>query len=1440
MKKILLFFSLCILWRFSSAQKNPYPEVTISSPTAAALGKYGDIPVSYHTGVPDIGVPIYTVTEGSLKLPISLSYHASGIKLMEPASWVGLGWSLNAGGVITRTVQGAPDEAGTGSNSNQTYGHFSDYGYNSYMYAGTGNVQDWQRFASGDKDGQPDMFFFNFGGYSGKFYFSDDRTPVIVPQQDFKIDYTYTYGASIQSFTITTPDGVKYFFGNSPGITGTAPFESTNPWNIQNGLTSGTVISSWFLNKIQSADGLFSISLQYVPENYGYFTIGSHPVDPVNVSNNDYRGYYLTKNIMHGVRLSKITCSNGEVDFIANTVRADLSDNSMFTTESTNSGTTSAKALDKIQINDNSGFCKSFNFSYDYFTDANNTPLPSEFSTLYSSVQTDTKRLKLTSVQESSCDGSLSVNPYVFTYSTQNLPRRLCFAQDYWGYNNGNTSNQILIPTYTTTYYGVNTQHSGADRSTAWPAMEAGTLKQITYPTKGSTSFDYEPNDVWQQYTTSDYSGHFPFYLNLPGAEDVYSQSDPITVTEITHPLQISINNTSNYSATFQIFNSSGSLLQSYTLGNNSTDNENYYFPSTGNYTCKLSILSTSATGGCQAYINYNWATTTHSQNSYVGGLRIKTITQNTNITNTNNIVTNYSYYNNGNSTGVLYDIPAFAQIVRNDMIENIGYYTSTVGFNPNTLSPNGCIAAPSPEYYISAGDLRPMTTVQGSIVGYKQVTVSQTGNGSSVYHYYVSDFDNFNQQSSPQLAITSIDISGCDPQAPNFPAAPLPFDSKRGELYYEEHFDNSGTKLKDVFYYPVFNTNAGPVTPVFTVGSLNTALLGTFSSMSNVRKVSVNTVETDYSPQGNITINNTKYFGSNYHNEVTKEQSTDSKGNTVENDYKYAFDFRVTSCDASNCLTNYTNACTSCTNTYNTARQACNVNDATCLTNAYMAMLQCNTNARVNYVGCQQTTKTSAANCYSSARSSADTNLNPILEMQNQYINAPVETSNWRSSQLVSASFNKYMKNSAGAIYLHYPQKLNLSAPSSSFTDAAVNSNGLTKDSRYTTEATINYNSGNIHDIAPKAGVPTSYIWDYGNNLPVAKVANVASTDIIAYTSFESDGTGGWTIGSTQRYKNAAATGSQSYNLSSGTITKSITPSVKYKITFWAKKVPTISGATQTFTGKKNFEQFTYYEYVTKNDASSITISGSQVLIDELRLYPVNAQMTTYTYSPLVGMTSECDENNVITYYEYDALGRLAHVRDQDNYILKKYCYNYAGQSAPCTLTYQNTLQTATFIKKDCTDTAYGGSEVVDSVQAGQYYSDQSQEEADSLATDYLNTNGQAFANTNGTCLPRMNFILDNYTNVAGFTVTFTNVYDSTLIYTLVFPQNADSLVSPQKIPQGRYNITITNANTTDSYLFTVSGPAGQIQVNSSQGSWVNVWVNSNEFNRISIGTPQ
>jgi hypothetical protein len=58
---------------------------------------------------------------------------------------------------------------------------------------------------------------------------------------------------------------------------------------------------------------------------------------------------------------------------------------------------------------------------------------------------------------------------------------------------------------------------------------------------------------------------------------------------------------------------------------------------------------------------------------------------------------------------------------------------------------------------------------------------------------------------------------------------------------------------------------------------------------------------------------------------------------------------------------------------------------------------------------------------------------------------------------------------------------------------------------------------------------------------------------------------------------------------------------------------------------------------------------------------------MVTYTYNPLIGISNQCDMNNRVSYYEYDNVGRLNIVRDQDRNIVKKYCYDYAGQPVSC-----------------------------------------------------------------------------------------------------------------------------------------------------------------------------
>jgi YD repeat-containing protein len=83
----------------------------------------------------------------------------------------------------------------------------------------------------------------------------------------------------------------------------------------------------------------------------------------------------------------------------------------------------------------------------------------------------------------------------------------------------------------------------------------------------------------------------------------------------------------------------------------------------------------------------------------------------------------------------------------------------------------------------------------------------------------------------------------------------------------------------------------------------------------------------------------------------------------------------------------------------------------------------------------------------------------------------------------------------------------------------------------------------------------------------------------------------------------------------------------------------------------------------VLNNPANEITLRQE---LDKLKMLS-GSFVTTYTYKQLVGITSETDPNRKTKYYEYDAFNRLILIRDQDNNILKKICYNYAGQPENC-----------------------------------------------------------------------------------------------------------------------------------------------------------------------------
>ena len=80
------------------------------SPEAAGLSKLDLNPSVSATGRAPMNIPLYTLAAAGMQIPVQLAYTGgNGIRVNEAASSVGLGWVLDAGGVISVAVHGKPD-----------------------------------------------------------------------------------------------------------------------------------------------------------------------------------------------------------------------------------------------------------------------------------------------------------------------------------------------------------------------------------------------------------------------------------------------------------------------------------------------------------------------------------------------------------------------------------------------------------------------------------------------------------------------------------------------------------------------------------------------------------------------------------------------------------------------------------------------------------------------------------------------------------------------------------------------------------------------------------------------------------------------------------------------------------------------------------------------------------------------------------------------------------------------------------------------------------------------------------------------------------------------------------------------------------------------------------------------------------------------------------
>jgi YD repeat-containing protein len=186
------------------------------------------------------------------------------------------------------------------------------------------------------------------------------------------------------------------------------------------------------------------------------------------------------------------------------------------------------------------------------------------------------------------------------------------------------------------------------------------------------------------------------------------------------------------------------------------------------------------------------------------------------------------------------------------------------------------------------------------------------------------------------------------------------------------------------------------------------------------------------------------------------------------------------------------------------------------------------------------------------------------------------------------------------------------------------------------------------------------TYIWDNVLETPIAEIKN-ASPNQVAFSSFENNALGGWSITSGATTSSAPYTGSNSFT---GTLQRTVTMTgtINYFITLWTSSAatPTVNGASGTVVRTSNgFNLYLWKIPVTNSGA--ITVTGTQ--IDEVRLFPEGSEMQTLTYKPFIGPSTTTDANNHVTFYNYDSNNRLQIVKDQDGNVEKTIEYHYQNQ---------------------------------------------------------------------------------------------------------------------------------------------------------------------------------
>ncbi|WP_461630286.1 RHS repeat domain-containing protein [Labilibaculum euxinus] len=1161
--QLLIFvFSFYVFNCIGQTNDNSFniPDVIPKSPEVASLERYGEVNCSEYTGTPNISVPIHIVKTGSISVPIGATYNATGVRVAQEATWVGLGWDLSCVNAVLYHPNGSNDQCYNGTTiptsdwcdmsnyirkSSNYYGVSATFSFEDGTY-GFGNFEN--PCACYDEHpakickapimgaikegiGQLDYFSVNCFGISANFYVDRSTGQAEIFGEDSKIAITTTLNSrgKIEGISIIDESGNIYVFDARE-------------------MFGQRYYNAWYLTSIVSPEGKY---VRFTYKKYG-------SIEPIHPLSETYDSQYgMNKKIAHPfssvndvlfpLYLSEIETEKETVKFWTSQNRQDIE----------GSG---AARLDSISVTDKfqTNYRKSviFNYSYfqgsdiggDYYVDENFTKANCYLS----------KRLKLNSLEL--VEGySNAKKRYGFVYNESvDLPLKTSYAVDHWGFYNG-CDNSTFLPVSIYSSGGA-LDFNGANKGANPQTCSAWTLKKIVYPTGGSTEFTFEPHSFSNTTIySSTQSGPLTSYKQCASAM-VYRGSSSVNSTfTLTSESKVKIKSAFIITPACDDETSSGRtmLLGPVGLSWSSTSpgfqSETKILPA-GNYAIVASINTSCSSYDCNYEVSVWVETTTEgnttiSNSSIGGGLRIKKIKNCTSEGIASIKEYEYTTDDDSTSSGILmtpidYTKKENYKIVCGDSNSaNSGIEVRTTG--TSTI-------------YSSS------TTPLKAIVGYSRVKIQNATSSGSNNGYVIKEFRN--KEPYPIfdfLLCTDFCLDN------GLLVSSTDYLSNGNYVYKEtldyEDYDDSKKNEQYVNFY-MTDTYRGPSCQCTDAGTIR------YNECAYVGRWKLY----------NYTFLRYKY--------LLSEKKT-SEG-TVTKIYTYKY-------NQQNYLPN--RVATSTSSTENSKDEL--------------------------YVQ-----EMSYPNDFVS-----EGNIYDSLNISNR-INTLIESRKYKGNSLIDASFNLYSVVGS-KIFLTDYYSIDLKCPISKSSFIGLTETGeLKSNTQYQKKYSLTYDlTGNVISIDKADDIVVNYMWGYDNQYPVAKIENATLKECI----YEE----GW--------QNIA---------NSGDLNLRTLPRGKYRIEFYGGPfdlAPTsqihINDKVVTLEGDDKW-------YSIEKIISTISFGGIGNIpssIKYIRIYPFDAQMTTYTYKPLIGISSETDTNGITTYYEYDDFGRLIRIRNNNGDIVKSYDYN-------------------------------------------------------------------------------------------------------------------------------------------------------------------------------------